>query len=43
MNERTLLQDNVNYRHTYQTYDKYMQRLPAQKKWVREKLAAHLK
>ena len=42
MNERTLLQSDISYRHIYQTYDKYMQRLPAQKKWVREKLGTHL-
>ena len=42
MNERTLLQGDINYRHLYQTYDERMERLPAQKKWVREKLGTHL-
>jgi len=40
--EHTLLQDETNYRHTLQTYLKYMQQLPPQRKWMSEKLGPRL-
>ena len=41
-NERTLLQDETNYQHTLQIYQKYNAQLPSQRKWINSKLGSHL-
>jgi len=40
--ENTLLTDEENYRLTLQTYLKYMQQLPPQRKWMQDKLGPRL-